>query len=477
MAHGTMLLAAHSRIVVQDPVLLPLARVLGKEIRQITGLDLASSQDKPGRGDIALVIDPKLKREAYRLQIADRATVQGGNYAAVALGTVTLLQALVVHGQDAAIPCMSIDDRPACEYRGLMVDVARRYHSIASLKDLVQLCRLYKVRYLQLHLTDDQAFTFPSRAYPKLNTQNQHGGASYTLEELKDLVAYADARNVTIIPEYEMPGHSAAAIRAMRDLFVIARTKPYEHHASINFCKPEVMRVVETMVSEMCEVFTSTPYFHIGGDEADLALADQNVDFKAAMKKYDLPNQHELYRRFLCQMDEIVKKHGKQMIVWEGFGRYGKVPIPKDVVVMTYEIRFYLPQDLIDDGYKIINASWTPLYVVNANCRPPAEIYAWNRLQFKPFGAKPEDKGQLVQPGKSVLRSADVRLGATRGAGTAQPAEPSADHGRADLEPRVRQLFHRFQPPSGCHRPLAGSVGASGRPARRRKSEIIQFRG
>ena len=137
MATGTMPLTAHSRIVAQDPVLLPLAQVLGKEIRQITGLDLASSQDKPGRGDIALVIDPKLKREAYRLQIADRATVQGGNYAAVALGTVTLLQALVIHGHDASIPCLSIDDRPKSDYRGLMVDVARRYHSIASLKDMV----------------------------------------------------------------------------------------------------------------------------------------------------------------------------------------------------------------------------------------------------------------------------------------------------------------------------------------------------
>jgi hexosaminidase len=143
--------------------------------------------------------------------------------------------------------------------------------------------------------------------------------------------------------------------------------------------------------------------FHIGGDEADLALADQNVDFKAAMKKYGLPNQHELYRQFVCQMNEVVKKHGKQMIVWEGFGRHGKVPIPKDILVMAYEIRFYMPQDLVNDGYKVVNASWTPLYVVNANCRPPAEIYAWNLFQFKPFGAKAEDKGRLLAPSENVI--------------------------------------------------------------------------
>ena len=298
---------------------------------------------------------------------------------------------------------MSIDDAPHSDYRGLMINVARKQHSIATLKQMVELCRLYKVRYLQLHLTDDQAFMFPSRAYPKLNTKNEHGRKSYTLHELKDLVAYADQRNVTIVPEYEMPGHSATSNRAMHDLFIIAKTKPYEHHASINFCKEDVMRAVATVTGEMCEVFKSSPYFHIGGDEADLALAGQNADFKAAMKKYDLPNQHELYRRFLCQMDEIVKQNGKQMIVWEGFGRGGKVKIPKDVIVMAYEIRFYMPGDLVNDGYKVINAAWTPLYVVNKNCRPPEEIYAWNLYQFKPYNAKPTERGRLVQPNDNVI--------------------------------------------------------------------------
>ena len=121
------------------------------------------------------------------------------------------------------------------------------------------------------------------------------------------------------------------------------------------------------------------------------------------MKKYDLPNQHELYRQFLCRMDEIVKKHGKQMIVWEGFGRQGKIQIPKDIIVMAYEIRFYLPHDLVNDGYKVVNASWTPLYVVNDNRRPPAEIYAWNLRQFKPFGEKAEDKGIVVPRSDNVI--------------------------------------------------------------------------
>ncbi len=400
---GTLPLTPQSRIVCQDPTLRPLANILAEEIRLVSGLKLAVAAGKPGHGDIALAIDPGLAKEAYRLDVADTASIAAGNYPAVALGTATLLQSLVVHGGEVALPRMSLQDEPKADYRGLMIDVARKYHSIQGLKDLVELCRLYKVRYLQLHLTDDQAFTFPSRAYPKLNAKPRHGGKCYTIEMLQDLVAYADARGVTIIPEYEAPGHSAAANRAMRDLFMIANTKPYEHPASINFCKEEVMRAVATIVGEMCEVFKSTPYFHVGGDEADLALADQNVDFQAAMKKYDLPDQQELYRQFLGRMNAIVKKHGKQMIVWEGFGRRGKVRVPKDIIVMTYEIRFYLPHDLLNDGYKVINASWTPLYVVNDDRRPPSEIYAWDLLQFKPFHAKAEDKGIVVPPSDNLL--------------------------------------------------------------------------
>ena len=403
LAQGTLPLTTRSRIVCQSPSLRPLAGILAEEIRLIAGLKLAVAADKPVQSDLALAIDPGLAKEAYRLDVADTAHVAAGNYAAVALGTATLLQSLAVRGGEVGLPRMSIRDAPQADFRGLMIDVARKYHSIESLKEMVELCRLYKVRYLQLHLTDDQAFTFPSRAYPQLNEKTEHGGKCYTLDALRDLVAYADARGVTIIPEYEVPGHSAAANRALHDLFIIAHTKPYEHHASINFCKEEVMRAVATIVGEMCEVFKSSPYFHIGGDEADLALADQNVDFRAAMKKYDLPNQHELYRQFLCRMDEIVKKHGKQMIVWEGFGRQGKVQIPKDIIVMSYEIRFYLPHELVNDGYKVINASWTPLYVVNDNRRPLSEIYGWNLLQFKPFGAKAEEKGLTVPRSDNVL--------------------------------------------------------------------------
>ncbi|MDA1142693.1 MAG: family 20 glycosylhydrolase [Planctomycetota bacterium] len=397
---GTLALPAKPRVVVAGKSLQPLGEVLALEINAVSESKSQVRSGDSAPGDICLEFDDQLKGEAYTIRVTDRVVIRGGNYGAIANGTVTFLQSLT---PDMRVPLLTVADAPAAPFRGLMLDVARKYHTIDSIKQIVQLCRLYKIRYLQLHLTDDQGFMFPSTAYPKLATQNQNGGKTYTIEALKDLVAYADARFVTIIPEYEVPGHSAAANRAMPDLFMIRDTKPYEHHASINFVKDDVMNAVETIVGEICEVFKSTPYFHIGGDEADLALANQNILMKEAMKKYDLPNVHELYRRFIAQMNVIVKKNGKQMIVWEGFNRGGKVEIPRDVIVMAYEIRFYMPDLLVKDGYQVINASWTPLYVVNNKVRPEAEIYGWNMFQFKPHGAAPESPGKVVADSDRVI--------------------------------------------------------------------------
>jgi len=137
----------------------------------------------------------------------------------------------------------------------------------------------------------------------------------------------------------------------LRELFKIKGTQPYEHRASINFANKEVLKAIETIVAEMCEVFKSSPYFHIGGNEADLAYAHQHPDFKAAFEKHGLgeKGQWQLYRYFLIQMNEIVRRQGKQMIVWEGFYRdpSSKFQIPKDVIVMEYECKQGLIKPLL----------------------------------------------------------------------------------------------------------------------------------
>ena len=394
---GTLPLTAQKSIAVGQKDWKPLAELFAQEIQEAFGLKLIVVEGAGKRGDIVLKLDEQLGAEEYKIEVGDTAVLTASTYIGAAYGTTTLLQ-LIQSGSATGtfqIPLVSIEDCPDFEFRGLLVDVARQYHSIDNLKQMVRLCRFYKIRYLHFHLTDDQMWMFPTQAFPRLGLgEVNHGGSKpYTIEELKDLVAFAELHGVTLIPEYEVPGHSATSNRAYPDLFLIKGTLPYEHHASINFVKEDVIKAVDTIIGEMCEVFTPTPYFHIGGDEADLALAMQNEDFKKAVADTGLKDQYELYCRLLGQLNDMIKAKNKKMIVWEGFHRNNNPPVPKDIIVMAYEIVFYLPQHLVEDGYKVINASWTPLYVVNNTRRSPDEIYKWNIRQFKRFGAAADDDG------------------------------------------------------------------------------------
>jgi len=391
---GAFSLTTESRITYRDVGLKPLAEILADELLKTVGIKLNTSKGSAKRGDIALVIDKNLKDEAYTLTVGKEASITGHSYGAVAMGTVTLLQAAMKTEKGVTLPAMTITDAPDRPYRGLMIDLARQYHDIASLKQIVDLCRMYKINFLQIHISDDQGFMFPSPSFPKVwAKENQQNGAprAYTMEELKEWVAYADARYVTIIPEFDIPGHSAALNRSDRDFWMIRGTQPYEHHASINFAKDEVIEACRTIITEMCGVFKSSPYFHIGGDEADYVFAMQNEYFKKALGKEGVKHPHELYLRFLCLMNETVKKNGKKTIVWEGFQRgdsESKFAIPKEVIVMEYENRFYQANELVADGYTVINASWTPLYTLRRLDNYAPKIYAWNLFLF---GAYTED--------------------------------------------------------------------------------------
>ena len=391
LAGGNMALTDKSRIVAGKPELMPLAKILATEIEQQVGLKLEPSDKSASAGDIELAIDSALKDEAYALEVGKKATVKARNAAAVAQGSVTLLQSLSMRQGGIVLPKGSIQDAPAVGYRGLMIDCGRNWHSIATLKQLVVLCRWYKVRYLQLHLSDDESFTFPSTAYPQLATKDRH----YTLEELRDLEAFAHDRGVTIVPEVDVPGHATAIVKAAQPIFGGGGNV-------IGAGREDTYKALDTLTGELCDVFRSTPYFHIGGDEVSKGYWN-DAEAGAYMKAHNIDDAEELYRHFIVRMNEIVKKHNKKMIVWEGFGPKGKIEIPKDVTVMAYEVQYYQPDALVSNGYSIVNASWTPLYVVNGNCRGLEEIFDWNLFQFKHCNAKPADKGVNIPPTPQVL--------------------------------------------------------------------------
>ncbi|SMP75418.1 Arylsulfatase A [Neorhodopirellula lusitana] len=362
-------------------------KVLASELEILTGLrvPVVVGADKAEPNDIVLSClsgdnedqGNDADSERYTLAVgSDGILISADSFVGVTHGTSSLLQ--LIDADTLAVPSVSIEDHPAAPYRALMVDVARTPHSIGVIKDAVRLCRLYKVRYLQLHLTDDQHFTFPFSPVTD-NLQRNH---CYTLGELKNLVTYADARGVTIIPELDLPGHSSR-LRASGYL------SPGENDADV--ASPENYEKIGKIIDAMIDVFESSPYFHIGGDES------------GAGRKL-VP--------FLAEVNKRVRARGRRLLVWEGFhgAPTDLIPATGDdrVIVMAWESSYNAPWDLLNNGYQIINASWKPTYLtggygglIHAGSTggkrfPLEDIYRWNKdtfMHWEPGRPVFEDRG------------------------------------------------------------------------------------
>lgn len=391
---GTMSLTTEGRILAGDETLQPLAALLADELFMVHGVRMGTGTGKARPGDILLTLSDEHQGEAYTLAVDTHVEVQGADYGAVAMGTVSLLQSARREGDTVVLPGMEIIDEPQSDYRAVMIDVARQWHSIDTLKQHVIMCRLYKVRYMQLHLTDDQSFTFPSSAYPSLGTKDRH----YSVDELKDLVAFADQRGVTLVPEFDAPGHTGSMRSAMPELF----GRP--GLGVVDMANEEVYTAFETIIGEMCDIFTSSPYFHIGADEAWLGTFEKEASTGEAVQRLDLDHAHDLYLHFIVKMHEYAKANGKQTLMWESFQGTGsrKVQIPREILVMAWETMYQDPQSLIDNGYTIMNVSWKPMYITPGARWSPEYIYGWNMYRWEnhwvsapsycPMQLEPSDK-------------------------------------------------------------------------------------
>jgi hexosaminidase len=377
LGSGGVLLKAESRIVCGDIKLRTLAMVLKEELLDITGLDLQIVANAPRAGDVLLSVNRHLKageeilmvksgavvrtnEGAYRMTVKGGVRVEGYDYRAVAEGTATLLQAVTRQGNNFVVPCMTIDDWPHADYTGAMVDTARQDNPIEYLRQIVQSCRAYKVRYLQLHMTDDQAWTFPSKLFLKLGTLNgsAHGGPRcqvYALDDLKALVKYADERGVTLVPELETPGHSSNARATLPEYFgyIDPASGAAVDQSIMNVFNPKLYMALDMIIGEMCDVFKSSPYFHIGFDEV-ASLDVTTPQARTFMKEHDLADAGDAMRYFVVKVDEMVKKRGRKTIRWEG-------PVNEatnDIIVMTWCDHARTAEPLIAQGFTTITVPW-----------------------------------------------------------------------------------------------------------------------
>jgi len=387
VAKDFITLGPATRIVATSPELTPLANLLSGEIVRLTQRVIPVAQGPATAQDICLKINPKLafnddpylkldpslKGLEQRIVASPKGIlVEGTNYQATAMASVTLLQALQENGGQLRLPRMLVEDQPGSRYCGNMLDVARQWHPIEYLYEVVDLCRLYKVRFLHFHFTDDQGYRLPSKAYPKIPTPD----ASYGLKEMQDFIQYADTRGVTVVPEIELPGHSSALQGAMPEIFGAKNpaTGKFDTLGVINIANEEIYPVLDTLIGEACELFKSSPYFHMGADETQFGAFFAHPAVKeqlAALAAKGVKSEH-VFAHFINRVNAIVKKHGKQTICWEGFG--SNEPVDKDVIIMAWHGSSYAPQALLEAGYHLINVPWTPSISWSAR-----QNYEWNK--------------------------------------------------------------------------------------------------
>ena len=347
----------------------------------------------PGNDGINILRDLRLAKGAYRIECDENCVkLYACEKDGVTNGLSTIIQMLHTEDGVVSLPRVRIEDRPDCEYRSLMVDLARQWHSFNTLLEYVDLCYLYKIKYLHLHFIDNQSYTLPSDILPKLPTEGRH----YTKSQIAELNEYAKARNVELIPELEMPGHAAAMVSAYPELFandlfeeVTESSDPKIFKSKFKnniICagKEGIFDTLKKLMIEITGMFPYSKYLHIGGDEATINYWDMCKDCKKFMAENNINGVRELYTYFIKVVTDMVLEIGKTPIVWEGFPKEGSEAISRDVLVIAWESLYHLPTDLVAEGFNIINGSWKPLYITPIHGNWGAkEILDWNIYTWK----------------------------------------------------------------------------------------------
>lgn len=310
---------------------------------------------------------------SYRLQVRrDQITIIAADGEGAANATHTLRQLVLTERvlrqtkakRAITIPALDIDDRPRFAWRGLMLDLSGHFFGVKSIKQIIDNMAAYKLNRLHLHLADNFGWRLDVPGYPKLRTVGARGDFSrphgkarfFSAEELRDVVRYASARNIEVIPEIDMPGHSAALARAYPELS--------DGHQTLNPASPATYKFVDTVLGHLATIFPSR-YIHIGGDEVRETRWEKMPDVVAMARSLspnaDTPNFLAVESEFTRRVERLVAKHGRVAIGWDEVTHAG---LPTNAVVQWW--RKDKPNSLraaLNAGHSIVLSPADRLYL------------------------------------------------------------------------------------------------------------------
>ena len=351
---GSFVITAQTAIVA-DGATRVLARELAGWLAPATGFDLEVRLGAPRTGAIALARDTALARtlgaEGYQLEVTRHGvTIRAATTAGVFYGMQSLRQLLPpdIHreapapGMTWTLPVVSITDVPRFGWRGAHLDVSRHFMPKQFVKRYIDLLAMHKLNRFHWHLTDDQGWRLEIKQYPLLTQvggwrretlvgsmrgdsanrvfdRTRHGGF-YTQDDVREIVAYAASRFITVIPEIEMPGHAQAAIAAYPELGNTGRTlevlRTWGWSEDVFNASPATVRFMQDVLTEVLALFPS-PWIHVGGDEVQKEPWKANPAMQAQIAQLGLKDEHELQSWFIRQMDGFLTQRGRRLVGWD----------------------------------------------------------------------------------------------------------------------------------------------------------------
>ena len=366
---------------------------------------------------ISIALDATLSPDAYVLDSEDRICIRAGAREGAFYAIATALQLLSVDEAGVlSVQSVHIEDAPEKPFRAFMIDVGFCWQPFEKMLKYIDLCFLYKINHLHMHIADNVCYSLPSKAFPKL-TSKKH----YTYEQIAEMNRYADARGIKLVPEFECPGHARSLCRAYPEVFSNHADAeggkfynelgdPIPADSLVCAGSDVAFEGVTTLLTEIAELFPNAPYIHIGGDEAPCEMWNQCRDCRAYMEKHGIKSPKELYSEYVGRVAKFVLSLGKRPMVWEGFPKESSHYVPKQTVVIAWESHYQLCTELLENGFEIINASWQPTYLVDSLSKRwgPEDLLNWNVYNWQHWWPHSKAYGSPIQ-----IPPTDRLLGAT----------------------------------------------------------------
>jgi hexosaminidase len=355
-----------------------IAESFSKKISGFTGetMELSQAGNNQPKNSILLKLEPSLKdelgKEGYKMSVtSSRIAITAAEPAGLFYGVQTLYQLLPpeIFGDpgklagkmpDLKVPCQEMTDRPSFSWRGMHLDVSRHFFPKEFILKYIDILAMHKMNVFHWHLTDDNGWRIEIDKYPKLTEvsawrADREGkpwnecepqrpgekatyGGFYTKEDIREIVAYAKERFITIVPEIEMPGHTSEVFAAYPEFScsgekATVQTGSYWPVSNI-FCAGNdgTFRFLEDILDEVIDLFPGE-YIHIGGDEADKTAWKSCPKCQARIKQEKLPGVNELQSYFVQRIEKYLVSKGKRMIGWDEIMEGG---LAKEATVMSW---------------------------------------------------------------------------------------------------------------------------------------------